>query len=528
MSNERETITQSTRPFRSGALPLTLAAATWSLVAACNPPVTPSASGGSSGRGSAAGGQGGGSSRPGSAGPPMSWPDGGMNPVPPPNQPPSVPGSENPACAANTVKAEQVPVDLLLLLDTSGSMNSPAGNLSKWQAAQQALVAFVKDARSAGLGVGLQFFPQPPTPKVCQVDTDCPPSPRIPPVPPVPGTAPPPAPPGGAAPGRCLDAEFCAGGIIPPLSMVVCQPPAAPRRCLVPGSTCVPHGVCAVSNRLCAMPNAPCPGGVAGDTCRPVTKLCAGLGEDSCELADYDSAAVGIATLPGNEGALVASINGRTTNGGTPTSAAIRGALAHLQKHQLANPSHRVFLVLATDGLPTVCAPVAAPDIAAIIGAARMGNPPISSYVIGVFAANEVAMARPTLEAFAAAGGTGMPFVLDATGDLGQRLLEALAQIRGSALPCEFTIPRPASGALDYAKVNVRFKGGSAAETTIPYVQRADRCDPMRGGWYYDVDPAAGAAPTRIMVCDATCKLLKSDPKASVSLAFGCKTEIIE
>jgi hypothetical protein len=501
MSNERETITQTTRPFRIGALPLALAAATWSLVAACNPPVTPTASGGSGGRGSATGGQGGGSARPGSGGAGMSWPDGGMNPS---NLPPTVPGSENPACAATVVKGEQVPVDLLVLLDNSTSMLGMAGNQTKWSIAQQALAAFVKDPRSAGLGVGLQFFPHPPPTKACRMDTDCPAVPRA----------------------SCVDVEFCSGGLIPTIIMPPCGPAGAGACPYGPGAACKRHGICSVSNRICSTLNAPCPDGIAGDVCRPVDRLCA-VYADSCDVADYERVAVGIAALPGNEGALVTSLDNRFTGGTTPTAPAIQGALVHLRKHQMANPTHRVALVLATDGLPTTCDPIAAPDIAAIIRAGQMESRAISTYVIGVFGPAEVAEARPFLEAFATAGGTGMPFVLTATPDLGQRLQEALAQIRGSVLPCEFTIPAPTSGMLDYNKVNVRFKGSTTPETTIPYVQRADRCDPMRGGWYYDVDPAAGA-PSRIKVCDATCRLLKSEPTATVSLAFGCKTEIIE
>ena len=482
-------------------VPLSLA--TLCMVAACNPAVAPSASGGGSGgRGSAAGGQGGESARPGSGGAGMSWPDGGMNPS---NQPPSVPGSENPACAASVVKGEQVPVDVLVLLDNSTSMLGMAGNQTKWSIAQQALGAFVKDPRSAGLGVGLQFFPRPPPTKACRMDTDCPAVPRA----------------------SCVDVEFCSGGLIPPTIMPPCGPAGPGSACPYgPGAACKRHGICSVSNRICTTVNAPCPDGIAGDVCRPVDRLCA-VYADSCDVADYERVAVGIAALPGNEGALVTSLDNRFTGGTTPTAPAVAGALAHLRKHQMANPTHRVALVLATDGLPTSCVPTAAPDIAAIIRAAQMESRPISTYVIGVFSPAEVGEARPVLEAFATAGGTGMPFVLTATPDLGQRLQEALGQIRGSVLPCEFTIPAPTSGMLDYNKVNVRFKGNTTPETTIPYVQRGDRCDPMRGGWYYNVDPAAGV-PSRIMVCDATCKLLKSEPSATVSLALGCKTEIIE
>src|SRR5438552_3587541 len=57
-------------------------------------------------------------------------------------------------CAGESQAAKQVPVDLLLLVDRSGSMTyrvSPGGK-SKWEMAQDALTTFIKDPKSAGLG----------------------------------------------------------------------------------------------------------------------------------------------------------------------------------------------------------------------------------------------------------------------------------------------------------------------------------------------------------------------------------------
>ncbi|HEY0710383.1 MAG TPA: hypothetical protein VGG33_26475, partial [Polyangia bacterium] len=74
------------------------------------------------------------------------------------------------ACAEEAYKAEAVPLDLLLLLDSSGSMDGRVGGATKWQLAQTALASFVRDQRSAGLGMGLQYFPNP---KRCQGFLDC-------------------------------------------------------------------------------------------------------------------------------------------------------------------------------------------------------------------------------------------------------------------------------------------------------------------------------------------------------------------
>jgi len=61
------------------------------------------------------------------------------------------------ACAAESQKAELVPLDLYIMLDRSGSMQG-----SKWSSVTSALNSFVKDPQSAGIGVGLDTFPGSP------------------------------------------------------------------------------------------------------------------------------------------------------------------------------------------------------------------------------------------------------------------------------------------------------------------------------------------------------------------------------
>ena len=81
------------------------------------------------------------------------------------------------ACAMNSRKADQIPLDMYLMLDSSGSMTDfiADGKTTKWAAVQKALVAFVNDPDSAGLGVGLQYFPltQPGAPEVCFASSEC-------------------------------------------------------------------------------------------------------------------------------------------------------------------------------------------------------------------------------------------------------------------------------------------------------------------------------------------------------------------
>jgi hypothetical protein len=79
---------------------------------------------------------------------------------------------------------------------------------------------------------------------------------------------------------------------------------------------------------------------------------------------------------------------------------------------------------------------------------------------------------------------------------------------------------------IDYGKVNVHFKG-TGGEEDILFVGQASKCDPARGGWYYDSDPAAGT-PQHVVTCDATCRRFKADPSAQVALGFGCLTRVIQ
>ena len=58
-----------------------------------------------------------------------------------------------------TVQAQPASLDVLLLMDNWCPMTGKAGTRTKWQVAQEWLVAFVSGGRSAGLGLGLQSFP---------------------------------------------------------------------------------------------------------------------------------------------------------------------------------------------------------------------------------------------------------------------------------------------------------------------------------------------------------------------------------
>jgi hypothetical protein len=62
-------------------------------------------------------------------------------------------------CHAQVRDGQRVPVDMYLLVDSSGSMAEPVGGGTKWDVVSTALTAFLNDPRNEGTGVGLGYFP---------------------------------------------------------------------------------------------------------------------------------------------------------------------------------------------------------------------------------------------------------------------------------------------------------------------------------------------------------------------------------
>ncbi|MFO7181669.1 MAG: VWA domain-containing protein [Pseudomonadota bacterium] len=404
-------------------------------------------------------------------------------------------------CAGDVVSGKLAPLDMFVMLDTSGSMLDPTENgTQKWEAVKEAIIAFLRDPGSVGLGVGIQYFPQrkPNVPAECTSDADC-------------------GPDGGAC---FLKACFTEVGLVPCASNADC------RSLPVDASDCVAFGQCELEpDWACAPLGSTCLSDTGADlgVCRSGPSVC--LGETACTAATYATPAVPIAQLPDAADALVASISERTPSGNTPTGPALRGALQHSLEWAGSHPGHTVVTVLATDGLPTECTPLEIPTIALLAQAGTQATPAIRTFVIGVFGPRDSDAAQENLDTIARAGGTEQAFLVDTSQDVTAQFLEALSAIRGSQLGCEFQIPEPGGGEqLDYRRVNVLLTNGG--DTTPLYFvgySEAD-CD-ANGGWYYDSDPA-DAAPTRIIMCPSTCGSIAGSTEASVQIQLGCEIRV--
>src|SRR5262249_47405699 len=95
----------------------------------------------------------------------------------------------------------------------------------------------------------------------------------------------------------------------------------------------------------------------------------------------------------------------------------------------------------------------------------------------------------------------------------------AINQIKGQALSCEYAMAMPPSGAmLDINAVNVVFTPTSGNAMTLTYNKD---CAVSTEGWHYD----DANHPTKIEICATSCDAFKSNPGGKVDIVFGCQTQ---
>jgi hypothetical protein len=305
-------------------------------------------------------------------------------------------------CGYSTEKAETHPVSLYVLVDKSSSMSG-----FKWDAAVAGLTAFVNDPASAGLTVGMRFFPRP------------------------------------------ADAT-------------------------------------------------------------PV-----------CDQKAYQIPEVPFGLLPDNAKPIADALAAAMPNGfSTPVYPALGGGILAGIDNALNDPKRRTAVLLVTDGKPqgpaATCSGVNPEDLAEIEKLAKTGaefKPPVVTYVIGLPGVDQT-----FANGVAAAGNTDSA-ILVSNVNVEQAFKDALAKVRGSALPCDYAIPKKVlDGNFEVTEVNVLVTYSGKDPAFIPQVTTCG----SKGGWKYD-DPSA---PENIVLCPATCTKLHSDFAAKIEIALGCETII--
>jgi hypothetical protein len=244
---------------------------------------------------------------------------------------------------------------------------------------------------------------------------------------------------------------------------------------------------------------------------------------DQCSPSSY-APIVPIDRLPGNGTAIKDALLARDTTGSTPMAGGLQGGVNAMKAHLAKNPNEEGVVILVTDGDPGACSGVdTVSNVAAIASASAKGTPKIRTFVVGMDGAT-----FSNLNTIAAAGeGAPTAFNASASGaDAGvspqDQLLEALEKIRSGALGCEYILPVPDStkGTVDPTSVDIEFTAGkNDPPVSIHRVGSLAQCGESTGGFYYD-DPAA---PTRLILCPASCEEVKGGTAASkLDVVLGC------
>jgi hypothetical protein len=396
----------------------------------------------------------------------------------------------------------------MLMQDTSGSMwEYTSGTTSKWDAVKSALTTFMGDPQSAGISLGIQFFPLfGAAPNSCAATADC-----------------------GAAGGICY-LGTCSKNGAPCAVNGDCTGGGAMNTCILPNMRC--HDEREI---VCVSGSITCSNLGYGACDRPLVRgacvnVLTGAAPMSCTSTDYATPASAIAPLPGAAAGISAQLAVHIPLGLTPTYYALQGAIQAAQTYAAAHASEVVAVVLSTDGIPNTkgsCDDNVS-DIEAVAAAGLAATPSIKTFVIGVLSsADDTVAATSTLNGIAAAGGTTAATILGASATTELDFLSALAKIRGASVPCELALPVPEAGMMpDYHKVNVVYTASSTMKDTVfGYVGSMASCDPTKGGWYYDADPDKGGTPTKVILCPASCALAQGDPLGKIAVVQGCATQ---
>jgi hypothetical protein len=213
--------------------------------------------------------------------------------------------------------------------------------------------------------------------------------------------------------------------------------------------------------------------------------------------------------LPDTAGKLLGALSGVQPDGGTPTAAAIAGAVAYAKTLKASlTDNGQVVVALATDGEPTACGQMNGAKAAA----AKSVIDKVPVYVIGVGSSvnnlDQIAMSAQT---------NGGKSIL-VQNDVATNLNKAMADIKGKSLGCGLQLPAATDGKpVDYGKVNLTFTNNNGATQTVPHSQGCTSPD----GWTYT---PSESAPTGIELCSAVCSSVKTNDKGSVGVVLGCAT----
>jgi Mg-chelatase subunit ChlD len=237
----------------------------------------------------------------------------------------------------------------------------------------------------------------------------------------------------------------------------------------------------------------------------------------ACDGGEYDvadivpPAGVAMGLLPGNATAITNSVNARaTTSNGTPTEAALNGIRRYCTQYRAQHTAERCVGLIVTDGEPNGCSNNLT-TLGNAANASFTSNPSIPIYVMGMTGA-----VFSTLNHIAQRGGTTAAINVNDGGS--NAFLNALNQIRGQVMSCDFPIPAGTGGPVDTNRVNIKLVTSSGV-TSLGRVAAAAQC--VSKAWHYDSE----TNPRRIVLCPDSCTAARADSSSRIEVILGCRSE---
>lgn len=237
-----------------------------------------------------------------------------------------------------------------------------------------------------------------------------------------------------------------------------------------------------------------------------------------CDQPAYSTPTVDFVALPGGAGSIMAAVDAEQPDGfSTPMYPALGGALLKGIEKAQNTPGEVSAVLLVTDGAPegpaSTCGgvdPEAGQSIADLAAAGAAHNPSVRTFVVGLPGVDQ-----SVANLVAAAGGTEEAVLVGST-NVAEAFQNALALVRGSALPCSYELPQEVlDGEVGLGFVNITVTPDGGEPETLPFDP-----DCKSGGWHYDVPQS----PTAIELCAATCQRIRTDPGIGIRVLLGCAT----
>jgi len=240
--------------------------------------------------------------------------------------------------------------------------------------------------------------------------------------------------------------------------------------------------------------------------------------ELNCDPANYSNPMVPIGMLPAVGPDIIDAVDymAERLGGLTPTYPALQGAIQYAAQDAQSSGRETVVL-LVTDGQPTQCqSPISVAEIAE--EAARgLNDASVMTFVVGLGAG------LFNLHRIAQSGGTNQAYLIEG-GDAAEQFRQAIMNITTTPLSCEFDIPEPIDGTLEFNpdEVQMVYYPANGAPEEIPRLGTGANCgNSPNGGWFYN----STTDPETIHICTCNCNRLGA---GRIEVRMGCIPRVFD